>query len=205
MVDSSENTREPIKLSLPIDEETVRGLNAGDAVLISGRLVTGRDRLHKHLSEQKPGAGEIPFELKGTVLYHVGPILREAPDVEGGYEIISAGPTTSARMKMYEPWVIERYGLRGVMGKGGMDAATHEAMKKFGAVYFHTIGGAGAYLADRICKVLGGWHIDDFGMAEAMWHLEVKDFPALVTMDTKGSSLHEEIERLSEGRLKELL
>lgn len=192
-----------IRLSLPLTEEAARGLNAGDHVLLSGKLVTGRDRIHKYLQSEKPSVDDIPFDLKGAVLYHLGPILRKSSE-EGGYEVISAGPTTSMRVKMYEPWVIGHYGLRGVMGKGGMDEATKEALREFGAVYLHTIGGAGAYLADRIRKVLGGWMVQEFGMAEAMWHLEVQDFPALVTMDSKGVSLHDKIEGLSEERLKAL-
>jgi len=187
-----------VKVRLPLSEEAVLGLNAGQMVLLSGRLVTGRDRLHKFLFHEKPPREDIPYGLEGSVLYHTGPVIKDG-------RVIAAGPTTSIRVEMYEPWVIERYGLRGVMGKGGMGRATLEALRRFKAVYFQTMGGAAAYLADRVKKVEGGWKAEEFGAAEAMWVLEVEDFPAVVTMDAHGRSLHDEIEKFSRQRLTALL
>lgn len=187
-----------IRLDLPLSEDDVLGLNAGQLVLLRGRLVTGRDRLHKFLFHERPPREDIPFDLEGSVLYHTGPVIKDG-------RVIAAGPTTSIRVEMYEPWVIERYGLRGVMGKGGMGRATLEALRKFKAVYFQTIGGAAAYLADRIKGLEGGWKAGEFGAAEAMWALDVEDFPAVVTMDAHGRSLHDEIERFSRHRLMTLL
>jgi fumarate hydratase class I len=109
------------------------------------------------------------------------------------------------RVEMYESRIIEEYGIRGAMGKGGMGRRTLHALKEFGCVYLHTIGGAAVYLADRVKRVSGVWKLEEFGMTEAMWILEVNDFPAIVTMDAFGKSLHDEIERKSRTVLKELL
>jgi fumarate hydratase class I len=185
------------EITLPLTKQDVLNLNAGDTVLISGLLVTGRDRVHKFLFHERPPKEDLPFP-EGTILYHAGPIIR-------GNRVIAAGPTTSIRVEMYEPWVIEHYGIRGIMGKGGMGTKTLEAMKKFGCVYLNTIGGAASYLADRIKGIIGGFKVEEFGAAEAMWLLEVEDFPAVVTMDAHGKSLHEEIEKLSLENLQKLL
>jgi tartrate/fumarate subfamily iron-sulfur-dependent hydro-lyase beta chain len=189
---------EAIKLTLPLKEEDVLRLRAGQMVLLSGRLVTGRDRLHKFLFHERPLRESLPFELEGAVLYHTGPIIK-------GGRVLAAGPTTSIRVEMYEPWVIEHYGIRGVMGKGGMGPGTLEALGKFKAVYFQAIGGAAACLADRVTRLEGGWKAEEFGPAEAVWLLEVEDFPAFVTMDAHGKSLHEEVEKASRERLSSLL
>jgi fumarate hydratase class I len=124
---------------------------------------------------------------------------------EDGFKVVAAGPTTSMRVEMYEPAVIGAFQLRGVMGKGGMGEKTRQALKDHGCVYFNTIGGAAVYLADRIAKVLGVWKLEEFGLAEAMWHLEVKDFPAIVTMDAHGRDIHRDIEELSMIKLRELI
>lgn len=195
--------KDALKITLPLDEQFVREkLRVGQSVLISGLLLTGRDKIHKYLHDQKPSKNDIPFELEGAVIYHSGPAVRQMPD--GTTAIIAAGPTTSARMQIYEPFVIEHYGVRGIMGKGGMSGACVEAMQRHGAVYFHTIGGAGALLAQRIKEVRGVWMLEEFGQAEAMWAFEVEDFPAIVTIDAHGASIHEELERLSAERLSRL-
>lgn len=190
------------RLRPPLSEKDARSLRTGDLVLLDGLVVTGRDRIHKHLFALRPGKGEIPFDLEGAVLYHAGPIIKRTAD---GLTTISCGPTTSQRVQMYEPWVIEHYGIRAVMGKGGMDGRTLEALMRFGAVYLNTISGAGAFLAERVKGIKGGWLVEDFGEPEAMWLLEVEDFPAMVTMDSHGRSLHEDIRAASEEALKKLL
>ena len=191
-----------IDLSLPMSEEVARDLHAGDIVLMNGSMVTGRDRIHKFLVEQKPSPESLPFPLAGSVLYHCGPIMKKTED---GFKVIAAGPTTSMRVEMYEQEVISASGIRGVMGKGGMGDKTRQALKDHGCVYLNTIGGAAVYLADRITKVLGVWKLDEFGLAEAMWHLEVKDFPAIVTMDSHGNDIHRDIEATSMSKLRELI
>jgi len=190
------------RLNLPLSADDVAGLKAGDMVLLNGTIVAGRDRVHKYLVEQKPDREDLPFDLAGAVLYHCGPVMKKT---ESGYQVIAAGPTTSMRVEMYEADVIRQYGLRGVMGKGGMGEKTLKALQEEGCVYLQTIGGAAAYLADRIVKTIDSWKLEDFGTTEAMWIFEVKDFPAIVTMDSHGNSTHREIEALSFQKFKELI
>jgi len=190
------------RIRLPLSEAEARSLEVGDRVLISGSIVTGRDRVHQHLFNDRPAPEALPFPLSGSLIYHCGPIVKQEA---GSYRMIACGPTTSARMDMYEWWLIERYGVRAIMGKGGMGARTAEALKRCGAAYLHTIGGAAVYLAERVRKVADVWRLAEFGMAEAMWLLEVEDFPAIVTMDAKGDSLHERIEKDSKRILDGLI
>jgi fumarate hydratase class I len=194
-----ENTR---IIKLPLSRKTVLSLHVGDRLLLRGQLITGRDKIHKFLFHERPETKDIPFNLKGAVLYHCGPIIRKT---EEGFNIIAGGPTTSIRVEMYEHQIIADYGIRALMGKGGMGRKTLQALKDNGCVYLHTISGAAVYLADRIKRVTGVWKLEDFGMAEAMWIFDVQDFPAIVTMDAHGKSLHEEIEKKSHEKLKRLL
>lgn len=187
----------PLKITLPLSAEEARGLKAGDLVSISGAIVTGRDRVHKYLAERRPARNEMPFDLAGTVLYHCGPVMKKVGE---GFSAVAAGPTTSMRVEMYEAAVIAGYGIRGVMGKGGMGERTRKALQENGCVYLHTFGGAAVYLADRIKKTLGVWMLDEFGPTEAMWLFEVGDFPAIVTMDAHGNDVHREIEEKSRAR-----
>ena len=189
-------------LNLPMTRKDVLSLHVGDIVSIQGLLVTGRDKLHTYLFNERPPKERIPFNLEGSILYHCGPIIEKTPQ---SYRCIAGGPTTSMRVEMYESWIIAEYGIRGIMGKGGMGRRTLHALKEFGCVYLHTIGGAAVYLADRVKRVSGVWKLEEFGMAEAMWILEVNDFPAIVTMDAFGKSLHDEIEMRSRKVLKKLL
>ncbi len=190
-----------VNVRLPLSLDDVLKLRAGDMVAISGTIVTGRDRVHKYLVEQRPPKDAMPFDLAGAVLYHCGPVMRR---LEEGYRAVAAGPTTSMRVEMYEAEIIERYGLRGIMGKGGMGERTRRALADNGCVYLHTLGGAAVYLADRIKKTLGVWMLEEFGPTEAMWIFEVEDFPAIVTMDCHGGDLHGEIEKKSRARFEEL-
>ncbi len=190
------------KINLPLTKKDALSFKVGDVVLINGMLATGRDRMHKFLFYERPPKKDIPFNLSGTILYHCGPIVKKS---DSGYKIIASGPTTSIRVETYEHRIISSYGLRGIMGKGGMSERTLNAMKKNGCVYFHAIGGAAAYLADRVKRVVDVWKLEEFGAPEAMWLLEVENFPAIVTMDTHGKSLHKEIEKQSYKRLKGLV
>ena len=182
-----------VVVTAPVTEEQVRALKVGDVVLITGEMYTGRDAVHGHLMKNAP-----PVDLRGAVLYHCGPVmLQEA----GEWKVKAAGPTTSIREEPYQATVIERYGVRVVIGKGGMGAKTLAALERFGAVYLNGIGGAAQYYARTVEKVLDV-HLMEFGIPEAMWHLKVKDFAAIVTMDAHGNSLHADIERETGEALK---
>ena len=202
--------KERIIINLPLSKKDVMGLNAGDVVLINGMIVTGRDKIHKFLFYERPPKKDIPFNLSGTILYHCGPIVIPLhPPLEkggrGDFRVIASGPTTSIRVETYEHRIISSYGIRGIMGKGGMCERTLDAMKKNGCVYFHTIGGAAAYLADRVKRVVDVWKLEEFGVPEAMWLLEVENFPAIVTMDAYGKNLHNDIAKKSGSALKKLI
>ncbi|MFA5204348.1 MAG: FumA C-terminus/TtdB family hydratase beta subunit [Lentisphaeria bacterium] len=186
-----------ISLHLPLTEAAVRALRVGDAVTLSGRLVTGRDAVHRHLAH---GAA-APLDLQGSVIYHCGPVM--VPEGKG-WRVTAAGPTTSGREEPYMAAVIERLGLRGILGKGGMGPATLDACRHFGCVYLHAVGGAAQVLARHITAVHGVHWQAEFGAPEALWELEVKDFPAIVTMDTHGGSLHADVLAAAAARLQAL-
>lgn len=188
-------TGREVSLHAPLDEATVRSLKVGDVVLISGRMFTGRDAVHSYLMKHQP-----PVDLQGAVLYHCGPVVTKDGD---GWRVTAAGPTTSIREEPYQGEIIGRYGVRAVMGKGGMGSKTLAALKTHGAVYLNAIGGAAQFYARSISGV-DGVSLLEFGTPEAMWHLAVVDFPAIVTMDAHGNSLHRDIEQESGQRLAEL-
>jgi len=184
-----------VALRPPISEEQVRKLKVGDVVLITGMIYTGRDAVHSHLMKHDP-----PVSLREQVLYHCGPVVLKE---NGGWRMTAAGPTTSIREEPYEAEIIDRHGVRAVMGKGGMGPKTLQALKKHGAVYLNAIGGAAQFYARCIEKVE---KVDllELGVPEAMWHLRVKELPAIVTMDASGRSLHAEVEDASAIVLKAL-
>jgi fumarate hydratase class I len=155
-------------------------------VLITGEMFTGRDAVHAHLMKHQP-----PVNLHGAALYHCGPVMLKHGDQ---WVTKAAGPTTSSREEPYQADVIARYGVRAVIGKGGMGARTLAALKQHGAVYLNGIGGAAQFYARSIKKVLNV-HLMEFGIPEAMWHLQVDGFPAIVTMDSHGNSLHADVEK----------
>jgi tartrate/fumarate subfamily iron-sulfur-dependent hydro-lyase beta chain len=202
MLNTALNNRKAKILTLPLTRKDALSLRVGDMVLINGRIVTGRDKLHRFLSTAKPPKKQIPFNLDGTIIYHCGPIVKWTDE---GFEVIASGPTTSMRVEMYADRIISEYRIRGIMGKGGMGSRTMSALKKNGCVYFNTIGGAAVYLASRVRKVVDVWKLDEFGMTEAMWVLDVENFPAIVTMDAHGRSLHEELQANSCRELKKLI
>ena len=185
-------TGREIALTTPLAEEQVRALKVGDVVLLNGLLYTGRDVVHHHLMTH-----DAPVDLQGAALYHCGPVALKEGDT---WRMNAAGPTTSSREEPYQAEVIRKFGLRAVIGKGGMGPKTLAALQEYGAVYLNAIGGAAQYYAKCITKV-EGVDLLEFGIPEAMWHLRVKDFPAIVTMDAGGNSLHAEIDKLSAERL----
>jgi len=181
-----------IKLQLPVEEAQIRRLQVGDEVLLNGIMVTGRDAAHSWMIEEKPD--EIRDLLKNSMIYHCGPVVRKSGDT---WSFVAAGPTTSIREEPYEADIIGEYQIRGIIGKGGMGPKTLAALEKYGAVYLHAVGGAAALLAQAVVKVHNVIKLEEFGVPEAMWVIEVKDFPAIVTMDTHGNSLHKNIKERS--------
>jgi len=188
-------TGREVVLKAPLSEDAVRALRVGDVVLISGEVFTGRDNVHAYLMKNPP-----PVDMQGSVLYHCGPVMLKQGEE---WTVKAAGPTTSSREEPYQATVIEKYGVRAVIGKGGMGAKTSTALKKSGAVYLNAIGGAAQFYARTVDKVLGV-HLMEFGIPEAMWHLRVNNFAAIVTMDAHGNSLHAQVERETGEKLREL-
>jgi fumarate hydratase, class I len=187
-------TGREVRLRAPISEEQIRGLKVGDVVLISGPIYTGRDAIHKHLMTH-----ECPVDLEGQILYHCGPVMLKDKETTE-WQVKAAGPTTSSREEPYQADIIKKFKLRAVMGKGGMGAKTLAGLKDFGAVYLNAIGGAAQYYSGCIKKVTGVDFIE-FGVPEAMWHLQVENFAAIVTMDSHGNSLHADVDRSSLEKL----
>ena len=187
-----QRTGREVVLGTPLTEEQVRSLKVGDVVLLSGPVYTGRDAVHHHLMAHDP-----PVALDGAVIYHCGPVVAKDGDA---WRVTAAGPTTSIREEPYQADIIRRFGVRAVIGKGGMGAKTLAALKESGAVYLNAIGGAAQFYARSIERV-DGVSLLEFGTPEAMWHLTVKNLPAVVTMDANGNSLHAQVD---EESLREL-
>jgi fumarate hydratase class I len=194
LLDLGAGGRKAVHLTTPLAEADVRKLKAGDIVLLSGTVFTGRDEVHKFLHK----GGDLPV-LQNAVIYHCGPVVLE----EGGkYRVVAAGPTTSIREEPYQADVIRRFGVRAVIGKGGMGAKTLEACKEHGCVYLHAIGGAAQIYARCVEDVPSVYLKEKFGSPEAVWEMRVKDFPAVVTMDAHGRSLHQEVADASKEQLQ---
>ncbi|MBO1515426.1 fumarate hydratase [Metabacillus bambusae] len=190
--EQSLQTREVV-LEAPITEEKIRELKVGDVVRINGMMYTGRDAIHKYLSEN-----DSPVDLNGQVIYHCGPVMMK--DEDGNYHVKAAGPTTSIREEPYQGDIMKRFGIRAVIGKGGMGPKTLKALSEHGGVYLNAIGGAAQYYADCI-KSVEGVDLMQFGIPEAMWHLKVEGFTAVVTMDSHGNSLHADVDKSSLEKL----
>lgn len=188
-----------IELTYPFDKGQITALRVGDSVAISGVIFTGRDRLHKYLDE----GGAAPLSLRDGAIYHCGPVMTQAAD--GSWHVVAAGPTTSIREEPYMAQIIATHGVRVIIGKGGMGAATAKACREQGAVYLQTVGGAAALLAKRIRRVNEVHLLEAFGMAEAMWVLEVEKFEAVVGIDAHGGNLFEQVLNDSAARLHALL
>src|SRR5579862_5235955 len=188
-------TGREVVLTAPLTEAQMRSLKVGDLVLINGEMFTGRDNVHAYLVKNPP-----PVDMNGSVLYHCGPVMMKHGEQ---WVVKAAGPTTSIREEPYQADVIKKYGVRAVIGKGGMGAKTLAALEESGAVYLNAIGGAAQYYARAVEKVLGV-DLMEFGIPEAMWRLRVKGFAAIVTMDSHGNSLHADIEQSTAKELAEL-
>lgn len=202
------------KIQLPASDEAIRDLRVGEPVLLSGIMVTGRDAAHKWMMEtfikktKAPAEGDLQVyeELKkllnGAVIYHCGPVVSK--NEQGEYKFVAAGPTTSIREEPYQAAVMKHFNVKGVIGKGGMGAKTLQGCQETPGVYFHAIGGAASFIAQSVKKVLGV-HKLEFGIPEAMWVIEVEDFPVVVTMDSHGGSQHSVVDDSSKKVLDELL
>jgi fumarate hydratase class I len=190
-----------IPLTSPFTEAKIRALKVGDEVEITGVLFTGRDAVHKYLHE----GGALPpgVNLREGILYHCGPVVLK--DDRGEWKVVAAGPTTSIREEPYQGGIIRNFGLRGVIGKGGMGERTLAACQEHGCVYLHAVGGAAQVLAECIRRVRNVYLQDQFGSPEAIWELEVEGFPAVVTMDSHGRSLHREVFAASQAELAKRL
>ena len=192
-------------LVYPFSEKSIRALKAGDAVSITGRIYTGRDKFHKFFAD----GGKLPVDFRDGALYHCGPVVVNSNTRQlkhsNTYSVVAAGPTTSVRENPYEPDFIAKTGVRIIIGKGGMDARTLAAMKKHGCVYIQAIGGGGAIYADAVKKVAGVSLLDEFGAAEAVWHLDVVDFRGVVAMDAHGHSLFDTVWQSSKAQLSSLV
>lgn len=188
-------TGREIALKSPITESDARKLHVGDIVIINGEMYTGRDAVHAYLVKNP-----APVDLAGAIIYHCGPVVLKE---NGGWKMVAAGPTTSIREEPYQAEIIKRFGLRAVIGKGGMGGRTLAGMKDFGAVYLNAIGGAAQYYA-RCIKNVKQVHFMEFGLPEALWQIEVEGFPAVVTMDSHGNSLHADVEKASAAVLAKL-
>jgi len=201
-------------INLPFSDEIVRSLKVGDPLALTGVMVTGRDAVHKwmidtFIRKTRPPQGNdlevyeaIRPLLKGGVIYHCGPVVAGL-DTKA-YRFVAAGPTTSIREEPYQGEVMRHFKIQGVIGKGGMGAKTLTACREVPGVYLHAIGGAASLIAQTVKRVLGVYKLE-FGVPEAMWVIEVEDFPAVVTMDAHGGSLHAEIEASSKVKLESLL
>jgi fumarate hydratase subunit beta len=177
-------------LSTPLEKEDIDKLKAGDIVYISGVVYTARDEAHARILEMADEKKELPFDLEGAVIYHCGPLMRENED---GWEVVAAGPTTSARMSKMTPEVLGIHGVRAFVGKGGMDDVTESMKEK--SVYLAFTGGCAALAAMSIEKV-NKVHWLDLGMPEAVWELKVENFgPLVVGIDSHGSDLFTDVRK----------
>jgi fumarate hydratase class I len=185
-------------LEAPFTEKKIRALRVGDRVEITGLIYTGRDAVHKYLHD----GGKPPVDLTDSIIYHCGPVVVKE---KGKWVVKAAGPTTSIREEPYQGPLMEQFGIRAVIGKGGMGPKTLKYCQKVGAVYLHAIGGAAQVLAERVVDVPAVHMADKFGAPEAIWEFQVEAFPVVVTMDSHGQSLHEQVLADSTGRFENLL
>jgi fumarate hydratase subunit beta len=201
------------KLTVPISEDAIAALNVGDQVHLSGIIVTARDAAHKLMIDKYIRVPRVVEKvelydrlkelLAGGVIYHCGPVVSQ--DDQGRWHFVAAGPTTSIREEPYEAEVIEHFGLRGVIGKGGMGPKTLQACQQHTAVYLHAIGGAASLIANSVKEVVDVYQKEELGVPEAFWVIHVEDFPAVVTMDSHGNSLHADVKARSTAAFERLV
>lgn len=189
------------RLTTPLGEDAVRDLKIGDVVYLNGEILTARDEAHIRALEFLKEGKELPLKLNDAAIFHCGPIMQKKGDE---WQLIAAGPTTSSRMNSLEPEFIEKFGVRAIIGKGGMSKPTLDAMKKYGCVYLAITGGA-ALLAAKGIKGVRTVHWLDLGMPEALWVLESEKFgPLIVAMDAHGNSLYERVENDTKKKIPDV-
>ena len=203
-----------LEVTIPISDQTIRSLKVGDPVVLSGVMLTGRDAAHKWMvdtfvkkTRQLEGDDLEVYQaiqpiLDGGIIYHCGPVVSGLDTQQ--YRFVAAGPTTSSREEPYQGDVMRHFNLKGVIGKGGMGPKTLAACQEVPGVYLHAIGGAASWIARSVKQVLGVYKLE-FGVPEAMWVIEVQDFPAVVTMDAQGASQHAVVLQKSKDALQHLL
>lgn len=189
------------ELTMPLTEECVRSLTLGESVSLNGTIHTARDAAHHRLAT---GSGPLPagLDLRSAVLYHCGPVIVKS---NGRWRVTAAGPTTSIREEPYLADIIRQYGIKAVIGKGGMGPKTAAACRENGCVYLHAVGGAAQVLADCVVEVSNVFFLEEFGAPEAIWVMQVRNFPAIVTMDASGQSLHADVLAESRRRLERII
>lgn len=202
------------EVTIPISDDTIHDLKVGESVRLNGTILTGRDAVHKWLIDtfiqktREPQGDDLQvYEaikplLNGGIIYHCGPVVSGLDT--GDYKFVAAGPTTSIREEPYQGDIMHHFNIKGVIGKGGMGANTLAACQQVPGVYFHAVGGAASLIAQSVQKVPAVYKME-FGVPEAIWVIEVKDFPVVVTMDAHNNSLHAEIEEKSQRILEDLL
>ena len=191
------------RLETPLSEEHVRRLRVGDIVYLSGLVFTARDAAHRKILELLERGEKLPFDPRGLAVYHAGPIVRKR---NGEWEVVAAGPTTSARMESIEADFIRLTGVRMIIGKGGMGPSTREACNRYGAVYAVFTGGAAVLAAEAIERVEAVYWLEELGMAEAVWLLRVRDFgPLTVVIDSHMGDLYEKVLREAQKRASMIL
>jgi len=188
------------ELTFPVSEEQARQLRIGEEVRLNGRIVTARDAGHKYMTTKAPKW--LKDLLKDGCIYHCGPVCKKTGN---SWKVLAAGPTTSIREEPYQASVIDRFKVRAVVGKGGMGPKTLAGLAATGAVYLHAVGGAASLLADRIVAVEDVFMYDEFGAPEAFWVFRVEGFPAIVTMDSHGDSIHSQVAAVSKETAAKLL
>ncbi len=188
------------EIKLPVSEQEIRTLHVGDMVALSGVIMTARDAAHKYMVEEE--APEVADVLRDGMIYHCGPVVRKDGEI---YSFVAAGPTTSIREEPYQSAVMKKYRVRGVIGKGGMEEKTLAACQELGAVYLSAVGGLATILARSVKKVLAVHKLQEFGVPEAMWVIHVERFPAVVTMDSHGHSIHADVLEASRKHYERLV
>ena len=202
-------------LTIPIPDDEIKQLHVGDQVFLTGVMITGRDAAHSYIIDnfvktdgQPPGSEAALYEklkelLKSGAIYHCGPVVRQ--DDAGQWHFVAAGPTTSIREEPYQADVMQHFDIKAVIGKGGMGPKTLKGCADHTYVYLHAVGGAATLIADSVKEVLDVYKKDEFGVPEAFWVIRVEEFPAVVTMDAHGQSIHAEVEALSKEKLAALM
>ncbi len=173
------------KMSFPFSEKDVMSLKSGDKILLSGTIFTGRDTIHHYVVEE---GNDLPKDISGSAIYHCGPVMKQ-DEISGEWSVVAAGPTTSIREEPYQADFLKKTGARAIIGKGGMGEKTLKGLQENKAVYLHAIGGAAAVYAEKIQKIHSVNFLEEFGVPEALWEMEISDFPVIVTMDAHGNRL----------------